>query len=318
MKNCIKCGKELRDEVKFCTGCGQVQDEIQTSLEQVDDREAVYYDQDDGYTEGLVEKQSDTTMPGLDANTGGIPDGARCRYCLGPISKENGECLLCHRPYFEKVDSELENEAAEEKDNADNGNEVNIATEPRCRYCNGKISEETGRCLLCNRPYNEKETEADSSQAQNRGSTWAGPSARSSASPPPKPSVGAMDASFESIRNSNSRYKEDLEKYGTSGSYNGNVLFERVGSKIMGLAKVIFWIVVIINLLISIYMIYGAIKSENYALVVPALIVAGAGVVAGWLSSVLLYGYGQLIESQQTAVDELSEIKQLLRKKDNK
>ena len=81
----------------------------------------------------------------------------------------------------------------------------------------------------------------------------------------------------------------------------------------MELAKVIFWIIVIINLLISIYLIIGAIKSESFAPVILALIIAGAGVVVGWLSSVLLYGYGQLIESQQMTVDELSEIKRMLK-----
>ena len=45
-----------------------------------------------------------------------------------------------------------------------------------------------------------------------------------------------------------------------------------------------------------------------------ALIVAVAGVLVAWLSSVLLYGYGQLIDSQQDVVEELSEIKKVLKK----
>ena len=294
----------MYDEDKYCVGCGQ---------RQANDSEPQYVEQEDGYIDEENEEMLDVNPKDSIKVNHYIPDGARCKYCLGPISQETGECVLCHRLYFDEVESKSEEETTEESTKDEKELESNTQTEPRCRYCNGKISEETGRCLLCNRPYAENESETAASQEQKKASSGLRPSPRPAANSTSKPSAKAIDASFESIRNSNTRYKEDLEKYGTSGAYNGNVLFERVGSKIMGLAKVIFWIVVIINLLISFYMIYGAIKAESLAAVIPALIVAGAGVVAGWLSSVLLYGYGQLIETQQTAVDELSEIKQLLK-----
>lgn len=333
---CPKCGKINEKGSRFCRGCGSALSDINYSFTEnktenpepqmeSEPEPEMYFDQEENdaaevpmseFTEEVAEELFQGDIPaepeevsaadGMEApqEINGIPNGARCRYCLGPISQENGECLLCHRPYFEKT--EVPEEEEEVKDTVDNNPKVDEPKEPRCRYCNGKISEETGRCLLCNKPYNSTEEESNTSSA---------PKPKPVPKPAPKPTPRTVDDPFERIKNSNTRYKEDLEKYGTSaGSYNGNVLFDRVGRKIMGLAKAIFWIITIINLLISIYLIILAIKAESPGTAVAGIIVAIVGVIVGWLSSVLLYGYGQLIDAQQDTVEELSEIKHLLRK----
>ncbi len=264
---------KINDEDKYCIGCGQ--------------------------------KQEDSNLQRND----NIPEDARCRYCMGRISRKTGECVLCHKPYFEEVKEDTEEKSQKEENDSATEPDDETPKEPRCKYCNGRISEETGRCFLCNRVYNSSEEDVSYSQTHRRNNSMAKSTNTASAN---------IDDPFASIRNSNSRYKSDLEKYGTSASsYDGNILFDRVGRKIMGLAKFIFWAITIINALVAIFLIYTAIKGKSFGPVFIALIVAVAGVLVAWLSSVLLYGYGQLIDSQQDVVEELSEIKKVLKKNSN-
>lgn len=88
-------------------------------------------------------------------------------------------------------------------------------------------------------------------------------------------------------------------------------MFKNVGKKIKTLAKVFYWILFITyclaGLILLVYAIYEGIvlfnanRTEHGILsivvgVVGAAIAVGLGVLFGWLSNVLLYGFGELID----------------------
>lgn len=323
MRKCFFCGKMLNDGYRFCTECGKDQNDSNVPSEQnksteqenvsesdkdleseTEQDDEIYYDQEETPEDDQKEDAASFDIAGV------IPKDAKCKYCAGLIDPETGECKLCHRPFFEKVEEDVNPETAEKTDNTENILKPEKPEEPKCKYCAGLIDPETNKCKLCGRLYNSTEDESESglNNSKNTKNVYAY-----------RQPVDHTASFYDNIKNSNSQYKEDLEKYGTSqGSYDRNIFFSRVGRKIMGLAKFIFWSIVIINGIAAVVMIVNAIKIENGTgkafMILGAIVVIALGVLIGWLSSILLYGYGQLIESQQSTVDELKEIKHLLRK----
>lgn len=67
-------------------------------------------------------------------------------------------------------------------------------------------------------------------------------------------------------------------------------MFKNAGKRLMGLAKFIFWLIVILGLILG--FIFSLAKSEEIFILVGII----AGVLFGWISSLLLYAFGELCE----------------------
>ncbi len=82
-------------------------------------------------------------------------------------------------------------------------------------------------------------------------------------------------------------------------------MFSNIGAKIKGLAKFIFWVICIISIIAGIVTIiqamansYSNSSSKIYAIIAGFLIAVG-GTILAWLQNFLLYGFGELIDSNQ-------------------
>ena len=78
-------------------------------------------------------------------------------------------------------------------------------------------------------------------------------------------------------------------------------MFNNPGKKLKSLAKLIFWLAIVLNVLLFLG-IYGGMVSEAgtdgdaLALIVSIVLGLLIGALIGWLSSILLYAFGELIE----------------------
>lgn len=70
-------------------------------------------------------------------------------------------------------------------------------------------------------------------------------------------------------------------------------MFENPGGKVKSIGYVIFVITVIISILIAIFLL----SSSGGRLLFLSFIVVIIGIFAGWLSSILLVAFGELVES---------------------
>ena len=82
-------------------------------------------------------------------------------------------------------------------------------------------------------------------------------------------------------------------------------MFKNPGKKLKGLAKVIFWISLIIYVVIGVLIMVGADPAGNGSLDGPAAIVAGVLIIAvgflvAWLSSIAIYAAGAAVDDIQT------------------
>ena len=66
-------------------------------------------------------------------------------------------------------------------------------------------------------------------------------------------------------------------------------MFENVGRKIKGLAKVLFWVEVVI------FCIVGFVSMVENSVLAGLLFIA-MGVLGGWISAMFLYGFGEIID----------------------
>jgi hypothetical protein len=73
-------------------------------------------------------------------------------------------------------------------------------------------------------------------------------------------------------------------------------LYTNIGSKIRGLAKVICWIGIIISFIAGIAMIAGMSQYNAGMGVLTGLLYMALGSLISWISSLALYGFGELIE----------------------
>lgn len=78
-------------------------------------------------------------------------------------------------------------------------------------------------------------------------------------------------------------------------------MFKNIGKKIKILAKIITWIGIAISCLLGIIMMFAI----EYGFVAGILIII-IGSISSWISSFLLYGFGQLIENSDKTVELLS------------
>ena len=93
-------------------------------------------------------------------------------------------------------------------------------------------------------------------------------------------------------------------------------MFNNIGRKIKGLAKFLFWIVAIISILGGLaVLIFMTTDSGDGMLigVLAAIGIAVGGFILAWLQNFLLYGFGELIDSNQKILKVLEEKKEIPR-----
>lgn len=86
-------------------------------------------------------------------------------------------------------------------------------------------------------------------------------------------------------------------------------MFERIGSKIKGLASVIAWVGIMASILLGIVLCVSE-------MILIGLVVMVIGSLASWIGTFLLYGFGELIEKTCSIEEQLSLRKQIQSAKD--
>ena len=90
-------------------------------------------------------------------------------------------------------------------------------------------------------------------------------------------------------------------------------MFKHIGRKIKGLAKFFFWLTVIGCALIGLLIILNGpalFANESQGTTIFVLIGIGviiAGIIIAWFQNFLLYGFGELIDSNQKILEILQE-----------
>lgn len=90
-------------------------------------------------------------------------------------------------------------------------------------------------------------------------------------------------------------------------------MFNNIGVKIKGLAKFIFWVLAILSVIGGLIIIIGGISSsssnsENVIIsILIGLAVIVVGIIMAWLQNFLLYGFGELVDSNQKILRALEE-----------
>ena len=81
-------------------------------------------------------------------------------------------------------------------------------------------------------------------------------------------------------------------------------MFSNIGSKIKALATVCTWVGIILSFIAGIVLI-----SMDEQLIFPGLLIMIGGSLLSWLSSFILYGFGQLVENSDKTVELLKDQK---------
>jgi len=74
-------------------------------------------------------------------------------------------------------------------------------------------------------------------------------------------------------------------------------MFDDIGGKIKGLAKLYCWTGIIASVIGGIGLMVSA---EDGTLLIIGVLVVGLGSVASWVSSFVLYGFGELVDSTES------------------
>ena len=90
-------------------------------------------------------------------------------------------------------------------------------------------------------------------------------------------------------------------------------MFDNIGRKIKGLSNMLFWVGAIASTIIGL-VIMGSLAnrsrgSEQGAIIFVGILLIAVGIFVSWLSSILLYGYGELIDSNQKILHEMRALK---------
>ena len=82
-------------------------------------------------------------------------------------------------------------------------------------------------------------------------------------------------------------------------------MFNNIGLKIKGLAKFIFWVISIISIVGGVILIIGTITNSyassgtKISSIVIGILIAVGGVILAWIQNFLLYGFGELVDTNQ-------------------
>ena len=110
--------------------------------------------------------------------------------------------------------------------------------------------------------------------------------------------IKRIDYKFESLSGENNRKdngENDKSEYYTTGG-----MFCNIGEKIKALAQIITWIGIIVCVVLGIIII-----ANDDELVLIGLLVMVLGSLLSWVSSFVLYGFGQLIENSDKIVKKM-------------
>lgn len=89
-------------------------------------------------------------------------------------------------------------------------------------------------------------------------------------------------------------------------------MYKNPGKKLKSLARFILWIAIILNVLIFIGIYLGAVeeigRQSTIALVLFIALGVVIGMLLGWLASIILYAFGELVEDTHSIRKELNRI----------
>lgn len=94
-------------------------------------------------------------------------------------------------------------------------------------------------------------------------------------------------------------------------------MFNNIGSKIKALAKVICWLGIIasavggIAYIISMSRLYNQSMMAVIIVFLAGLIIAAVGALVSWLSTFILYGFGELIEKVSSIEENIPQIESI-------
>lgn len=86
-------------------------------------------------------------------------------------------------------------------------------------------------------------------------------------------------------------------------------MYSNVGKKIQTLAKVIAWIGIILCVICGAFILYGGINTYNLEMIVNGAALIIIGPLCSWISSLTLFGFGDLIDSNKQMKNDIKEIK---------
>ena len=88
-------------------------------------------------------------------------------------------------------------------------------------------------------------------------------------------------------------------------------MFDNIGAKIKGLAKFIFWFLAILSVIGGIVIIVSGMSNSRggsgnvIVSILVGLLTIALGIILSWIQNFLLYGFGELVDSNQKILREL-------------
>ncbi len=84
-------------------------------------------------------------------------------------------------------------------------------------------------------------------------------------------------------------------------------MYRNIGKKIQAIAKVYAWLGIIFSVICALVMIFGQTSGVQMGItgrIVMGIFIAVAGSVVSWISSWLVYGFGELIENTKKIAEK--------------
>ena len=90
-------------------------------------------------------------------------------------------------------------------------------------------------------------------------------------------------------------------------------MFKNIGSKIKGLANFLFWFLATVSIIVGVVVIFAGLGNTNgnienaFASLFEGLAIAVGGFLFAWLENFLLYGFGELVDTNQKILNILEQ-----------
>lgn len=95
-------------------------------------------------------------------------------------------------------------------------------------------------------------------------------------------------------------------------------MYKNVGKKIQTLAKVLAWVGIIFFILVGVATIYGGLNTYNYVMVGQGILFLIVCPILCWLSSLTAFGFGTLIETNESMKNEVEDLHKTVKELQNK
>ena len=76
-------------------------------------------------------------------------------------------------------------------------------------------------------------------------------------------------------------------------------MFNNVGGKIKSLAKILFWVGIVLSIITYVVCLCMGAMEQSVALIFISFLVLFFGVFGSWVYSVMLYAFGSIVESNE-------------------